>query len=51
MSWPYELKEFEEQWDELRLGGNGIYLMDKFAGTKIDITMKITAQRDVHFIY
>ena len=47
---PYELKAFAEQFNELKLCGEGTISMKKFAGTTTDITLKITTHGDVQFI-
>ena len=48
--WPYELKAFAEQLNELKLVGDGINPMDKFSGTTTDITLKITTHGAVQFM-
>ena len=40
MFWPYELKAFAEQLNELNLGYNRVTPTENFSGTKIDITLK-----------
>ena len=40
MLWPYALKYFAEQLNELKVYNDGITPMENFAGTTADITLK-----------
>ena len=51
MLWPYELKDFSDQLNELKVDDDVITPpMEKFAGTTLYITPKITTHGDVQFI-
>ena len=51
MLYPYSLKEFSEQLNELKVGDDGITPMEHFAGTTIYITPKIITYVAVQFMY
>ena len=50
MLWPYEMKNFSEQLNVLKVNDDGITPMENFAGTITDINLKITTHGSVQFM-
>ena len=51
MLWPYLLKAFVEKFNEFNVDDDGITPTGRFSGTTTDVTLKITTDVAVQFIY